>query len=232
MIVTSSTWIKSQPKNELGFKPLSFNVVLVSDNLKGWSVTTPPPSGPWEYIFLPSGLREEAVLCQRWLIVPSPYQRGQQKENSNCCLHSFWADTANECEKKDKHFVNRRGGQKRHFPTQMAGGYLRTVQKWGNSLKKRKQQAYCSRSNACCLFLCVSMDMDASGEGRERGLLGYCQHGLQRKNVQAHRDQRYRRRALNPAEQQPETPLFWEIRKNLIFICVFVLSHIPTRVHM
>lgn len=64
------------------------------------------------------------------------------------------------------------------------------------------------------------MDMDASGEGRERGLLGYCQHGLQRKNVQAHRHQRHRRRALNPAEQEPETPLFWEIRENLIFICV------------
>lgn len=97
---------------------------------------------------------------------------------------------------------------------------------------KRKQRAYCSRSNACCLFLCVSMDADASGEGRERGLLGYCQHGLQRKNVQAHRDQTHRRRALNPAEQEPETPLFWEIRGKLIFICVCAVSYTHQCTHV
>ncbi|KAJ4943493.1 hypothetical protein JOQ06_005993, partial [Pogonophryne albipinna] len=38
----------------------------------------------------------------------------------------------------------------------------------------------CQRSNACCLFLGVFVDMDASGGERERGFARYCQDGLQK----------------------------------------------------
>lgn len=39
------------------------------------------------------------------------------------------------------------------------------------------------RSIACCLFLCVSVDIDASGGERERVLLTCCQDGRQKEKL-------------------------------------------------
>lgn len=76
----------------------------------------------------------------------------------------------------------------------------------------------------CCLFLCVFVDMDASGGGKRERFTQILSGWSTKGNVQTDRDQRNRRRAMNPAEQEQEEskpPLLWGKRETpLVFAFV------------